>query len=352
MRKFIAICVAMAVPGIALADDPLVRFAPWFAANPSGLVFHYSAPLEGFHLDAPTVQGPTDDGLREVVFNQTGIDPVSGLDIDAIDGVLSISGPPNDLLVLLGEQALSAGIGPALLRRDFEQHEIGGLPVFGMGDDHAMDFTGASMADPFDGGMGRAQRVAIGNGFVAVSRSWPSMTLALKRLTKPKGAAMVWANTLEALDSARGAAHLDAAWGWGGESFADTLFDPVELLERGPDAAQTVIEGGPELLFPPFPIAIFTLDRDATTARLRIALPYGGAEDAQVAADYVADKLADFPLVPAAPRIDIVAQGNLSIALLTLEFAEAEARAASELMLDWVSAIYRRDFVPLQYGLF
>ncbi|MBJ3784033.1 hypothetical protein [Devosia sediminis] len=352
MRRLLATALILMAPATALAEDPLARFTPWFAANPSGLVFHYSAPLDGYAPGAPTLQGPSDDGLRSVMVAQQGVHPASGVDLDAIAGVLTVGGPPDELLVLMGPAAMSDHIDEALAGRGFEMREIAGVPVFGTGEDYAMDFASTGKPDPFGGGMGKAQRVALGDGFVAVARSWPGIETALKGLGKAKGGAVVWTATLDALAETRGDGHLDAAWGWGGDSFAGMLVDPAILLDGDIEEAIAAAQGGPQLLFPPFPLAIFALDRDGTRAHLRIALPYDRAEDAEAAASYVRHRLVEFPLVPSRPDIAIVPQGDLSIAVMTLTYAEADVAQANTLMLNWSSAVMQRSFTALQFGLF
>lgn len=352
MRSLIAVFMLAVTPLAAYADDPLSRFAPLLAANPTGLVFHHTAPLEGFVPDAPTLQGPSDEGLRKALLGETGLDPVSGLDWDAVTGTLTIGAPPNDLLVILGTEGFAGGVEAALLARDFERHDITGLPVLAKGDDNRVDVANARQPDPFAGGMGKAQRVALGDGFIAVGRNWPSINAALESLNNIDGAAAVWRATLDALARSRGDNHLDAAWGWGADSFAGMLIDPGKLIDGDIDAAIAAIEGGPQLLFPPFPLAIFALDRADNATHLRIALPYSTVESATAAADYVAKGLALFPNAPAPPDVKLIEAGTQTVAVMTLGYPAGETSAANALMWNWVGAVMQRNFVPLQFGRF
>src|SRR5690606_32160769 len=97
MRIFLA-ALGLVIGSAGTAADDLVRFAPAFATQPTGLVFHYTAPLEGFAPDSPTLQPPMDNGLSSVLIGGTGVDPLSGLDLDKVEGVLTLGNPPNGVI--------------------------------------------------------------------------------------------------------------------------------------------------------------------------------------------------------------------------------------------------------------
>ncbi|UYO00601.1 MAG: hypothetical protein KIT02_05135 [Devosia sp.] len=355
MRKALAIALLLASPPGAMADEDLVRFAPWFAADPTGPTFQYTAPQGGLAANIPAIQMISDRGLQRVLMSQKGIDPISGIDLDAIDGVLTIGDPPDTLLVLLGGAEMAAGVEPALAARDYEKREINGVSVLGKGEDHAIDLAAARAPDPLGGGMGMSQRVALGDGYVAVARSWPGIEDAMTSIGSEAGGTVIWQSVLDALAIERGEGHLDAAWGWGGDTFAGMLLDPADLIGKDFDEAREAIEAaadGPQLHFPPFVLAAFALDSSADSSHLRIALPYGNAANAQAAADYVAKHIIEWPRVPDHPTVALVEQGSTVVAVLTIDFPPTETEAANRLLQDWVGATMRRKFTPLQYGVF
>lgn len=349
MRIFLA-ALGLVIGSAGTAADDLVRFAPAFATQPTGLVFHYTAPLEGFAPDSPTLQPPMDNGLSSVLIGGTGVDPLSGLDLDKVEGVLTLGNPPNGVIALFGSEGFDANIEATLLAREFETRTVAGTTVLALGEDNAVSLVNARQPDPFAGRTGRSQRVALGEDFVTVTANWATMERTLS--TETVGGSLFWEATLTALGEVREDRNLEAAWGWGGDSFAGAQFDPGVLLDADIEELREKMKSTPGLAFPPFPVAVFALDRSADGVALRIALPYALAEDAQAALDYVGKRLIEFPDVPDQPATQIVEAEGMQVAILTLDYAPEDAAAANRLMIRWIEAVMQRSFAPLQFVSF
>lgn len=346
-----AVAIALIWSVNATAFDDLIRFAATF---PDGMdqpyVFDYTAPLGGFTPNGPTRYGPSDAHINAALLGGGAPDTTTGVDFSAVTGVLSIGDPPATLTVLFGPDGLAAAAPEALLARDFEETMVEGWPVFARGDDYAISLANAREPDPFAGGMGKAQRLALGGDFLLRTAAWPEMETALAALPRPSNDANLWAAMVEGLRAASGPdAHLDLASGWSATAFFDPgpdigqLSDPAAVMKtksKAPVARETIV----------FPFALFAVTQTAERASAQIVLPFGEEAEATAAATVIADRLVTHPHTPSRPRIDVEYVEPYSIAVLSLDVPIAEASTARDLFSGWMGEIYQRRFAPLALG--
>ena len=113
-----------------------------------------------------------------------------GFDLDAVDAVLTVpaaggSLPTSTLRVLAGAPRLhdAAHIGDALRRRGFTQEDVGRTTVFSVGEDNQISPARRTRGDPFEAGVGQAQRIAVTPAGLLVSSETGVMRRALDTLT-------------------------------------------------------------------------------------------------------------------------------------------------------------------------
>lgn len=352
----------VATLGLALLTGPtfadfanLRAMAPLLPSGKSPMAFVYTAPKGGFAVDSPVLYGPSERILATALFTANGVDPVTGVDFSKADSVLVIGDPPSELTVLAGQPGFLDGVPAALSARGFETSALGGLPVFAKGEDYAIDVTSARVADPLGRGMAKSQRLALGDDFMLRTTAWDEMNAAMASLeqTEPTPETDLWLQTIAAINAACGDCWLDAATGWHTRAFVGpgidvtVMLDPTMLAERLEQARSEN-----QLRLPPFPRALLALSQSADAVNVQIALPYGDADLAQLAADKVAYDIVFFPGVPATPTISIESQGDLSIAVLTVAYPLEEAAAARDLFADFNTAIMQRNFDALSITAF
>lgn len=352
MNKSLGLLVLLGAFGLAApaaAFDQLRQFIGTMSMG-SHDEFFYAAPLHGFSAESPTLLGIADDGIRTALLGgeaagATAI-TMTGVDFSAVTGVLTYGQPPDEISVLFGQPGFTTDAPQTLAARGFEERSVNGYQVMALAEDYALDLATARNGDPFNAGLGKSQRLAIGGDFMVRTAGWQPLEALLEQLpTRPTLDGSAWQSMLDGIAAASGdGAHLDAAIGWPGSAFIDTPMPDMETFELGPD--KTKLKRAPGEL-PIFPAALFALTQTADTASVHIALPFGRIDDAERAATTLAERLVLNPLTPHRPRIEITGPIELPVAVVSLDYPVAEAATARDLLLSWNGDILQRRFAPL-----
>lgn len=336
----------MATPVTAYED--LIEFAAVFPAGiEKPYVFDYTAPSGGFTADS---YAPADQQISAALL-AGGTDPTTGVDFSRVTGVLSVGDPPATITVLLGPDGFAGGAPAALAPRGFTRSQVEGYPVFARGDDYAISLADAAAPDPFAGGMGKSQRLALGGDFLMRTAGWPELNGALAALPRPSNEANLWGAMVEGLRASAGYdAHLELASGWTVSAFfdpgpgIDQLSDPT-LVWKSRSKIITTPAGAEPVAFP---FVLFAVTHSEGKAALRIVLPFDDDARAMTAGEVIAERLVEHPLTPARPLVDMQYVEPYSIAVISLDFADAAQ--AQDLYAAWMRDIHQRRFQPLMLG--
>lgn len=341
----------MATP--AQAFDDLLRAVgvlPPVVDQP--LAFTYIAPYGGFALGNGTSFGRVDDSQLARALALGEKDAMTGVDFGAVNGVLSLGLPPQTTTILFGEQGFAAEAPDALLARGFTESEDGFVRIFSHGEDDAVDMAAAREPDPFGSGLGKSQRLAIGEDFLVRTAGWAEMGVALQNFEEPPAYTNIWADTILAIENEAGVeAQLEIASGW--TMFAFSGGDPLDVLESRPGdkikIKSPAIE--PSLMFP---FAVIALTRNDETGAIHVAIPYSDPAMAQEAGDIVASRLTELPITVGTPEVFVVPardiEGSVPVMVLTLHTPLNSLGDVQALYSRWMGAIFQRDVQPLMSG--
>ncbi|UXN72508.1 hypothetical protein N8D56_14525 [Devosia sp. A8/3-2] len=350
MNKILATLIALTIavtPQAATAFDQLERFAPLFTDDPQNpLVFTYVAPLGGFTQDNPALYGTDDYVLLNALIDSTGVEPSTGIDFPQVVGMLSTGQPPRQLTVLFGKPGFLDATEAALTKRGFTRSEVASLTVMSKGEDYALDLATAD--DLLGSGMGKAQRPALGEDFLLRTAGWPELRTALTNLENPGATTALWRATIAGLRRASGSSWLDTAIGWNAVGFLD-VGDPARVL-LNPDSAKTKQPATAAL--PVFPHAIIALTQDRDGGAIRIALPFGTAEQAQQAGVIVADRLLAQPnTADTQPSIAVETVASFFVAVVTIEVEGETLADTAKRFAGQNNAVMQRGYEVLKLGL-
>lgn len=316
------------------------------------LAFTYVAPHGGFALGNGTSFGRVDDAqlTRALVFAEK--DELTGVDFGAVNGVLSLGVPPQTTTILFGKPGFAADAPEALLARGFMEAEDGFVRTFSHGDDYAVDMAAAREPDPFGSGLGKSQRLALGEDFLIRTAGWPEMGTAVQNFEEPPAYTNVWADTILAIENEAGIdAELEIASGW--TMFAFGAADPLDALgsASGGKVKIKTPDVEPSLVFP---FAVIALTRNDETGAIHIAIPYSDPEMAQEAGDIIASRLTELPITVGTPEVFVVpardVEDSVPVMVLTLHTPLNSLGDVQALYSRWMGAIYQRDFQPLMSG--
>lgn len=276
-----------------------------------------------------------------------------------VDRSLEFGDPP-DVGLLLGGDLDAAAIGAALQARDFSQAEVSGVTVWHRFDDLAISMMDRDTADPFGGHLGAAARIALLPDMLANARSWPLINgiIGAAQGDLPSLADDPAYRALAGAITAPDGLLIQALF-FGGEAL-QVAGDPTQLGLTLPAA-----DLGP---LPPYTLAALADRQEGSDQVHLIGLVYADAPTAQVAADVLAGRLADFRLstrpdevlierfgaTVSASVVESAADG-LAVALVEVRYplpaerTDAGGRflSAGRLYNLWVQAILRREFTPL-----
>jgi hypothetical protein len=350
MKKILVTLAALAIsvlPQAATGFEQLERFAPVFSDDPQNpLVFTYVAPLGGFTVDGPTLYGTDDYVLLNALIDGTGVDPSTGIDFPQVTGMLSTGLPPRQLTVLFGKPGFLDASEAALSKRGFTRSEVAGLTVMSKGEDYALDLATAD--DLLGSGMGKAQRLALGDDYLLRTAGWPELRTALTNLENPSPTTALWRATIAGLRQASGESWLDTAIGWNAVGFLD-VGDPAQVL-LNPDSTKTKQSASAAL--PVFPHAIIALTQDRDGAAVRIALPFGTAERAQQAGTIITDRLRAQPnTAETQPSLAVETVTSFFVAVVTIEVEGETLADAAKRFASQNNAVLQRGYEVLKLGL-
>lgn len=350
MKKILVTLAALAfsaLPQAATGFDQLERFAPLFSDDPQNpLVFTYVAPLSGFTLDNPSLYGTDDYVLLNALIDGTGVDPSTGIDFPQVTGMLSTGLPPRQLTVLFGKPGFLDASEAALTKRGFTRAEVASLTVMSKGEDYALDLAAAD--DLLGSGMGKAQRLALGDDYLLRTAGWPELRTALTNLENPGPTTALWRATIAGLRQASGSSWLDTAIGWNAVGFLD-VGDPAQVL-LNPDSAKTKQPAGAAL--PVFPHAIIALTQDGDSSAVRIALPFGTEEQAQQAGAIITDRLRAQPsTADTQPSLAVESVASFFVAVVSIAVEGETLADTAKRFASQNNAVLQRDYEVLKLGV-
>jgi hypothetical protein len=337
MRTIIALALLAALTTSTPAFDDLLLMAPAIPTDPDlPVAFDYTAPRDGFAPDSPAY-GPGDHALAAALL-RGGIDQMTGVNFGSVDGVLTMGTPPGVVTVLFGPEGFAGGTASALLDRGFTEAIVEGFPTYSKGDDYAVDIAAARDPDPFASGLGRSQRVALGDDFLLVTAGTDELTRSLAALYAIPGIDDFWTPTFKGLQAAAGAeSHLFIASGWNGTAFIDPGLPSLttgKTKSKAPPPRDNVI----------FPVAVFAATQTDASASVHIAMPFGSAEEAERGSSMIAERVLDEGFGPVSSTVETL-DGFVAIGIVTIEVRDA--KAARDLYASWMALINQRQFTPL-----
>ena len=150
-----------------MRNDTVFAYA-WLRPLP-GISGHALDPVAGRYRDlkGSVPVAVESAGLRQQLPVTPTWPTVVGFDADAVDALLvaPMAGdlPAHPLQVLAGGPRLhdAARIGTVLEGRGFTREEQAGVPLFSIGEDNEISIKRRLAGDPFGGGLGYAQRIAV-----------------------------------------------------------------------------------------------------------------------------------------------------------------------------------------------
>lgn len=314
--------------------------------------FTYISPHGGFIFGNGTSFGRVDDSQLARALAIGEKDALTGVDFGAVNGVISLGVAPQVTTILFGEPGFAEDAPDALLARGFTEGEDGYVRMFAHGEDYALDMAAAREPDPFASGLGRSQRLAIGDNFVIRTAGWAEMGVAIQHFEAPRASPNIWTDTIWAIRNQAGVdSELEIASGWTFSAFGDP--GPI-------DAFGSTSEGKVKMKTPDvepsliFPFAIIALTRNDETGAIHIAIPYQDGETARHAGEVVASRLTELPITVSAPEVLVMpardVEGSVPVMVLTLHAPLTSLGDVQALYSRWVGAIYQRDFRPLMSG--
>jgi len=268
-----------------------------------------------------------------------------------VDRSLDFGDPPNVGLLLRGRLD-AASIGAALEERGFARTDLDGVAIWHRFEDYAVSLAHRDLADPFDGYLGAAARVACLPDVVAHTRSWPLFEAIL-------GAG--WGHQASLADDPRYRALADAVAAEDGQ-LLQALYFPAAAFRLGTSAENT----DP---LPPYTLAILADSQEGADQVHRIGLVVADRAAALTAAAVLAERIRAFHL-PDRPNDVLVARfaavvsssvlecpkDSLAVACVEARYPSPSPRVDEEtglfrsgggLYRAWVQAIQRREFTPL-----
>lgn len=277
-----------------------------------------------------------------------------------VDRSLEFGDLPNAGLLLNGDFDPDA-VGAALQARDFSRADVGGVTVWHRFDDLSLSMMDRETADPFGGHLGAAARIAVWPDMLANARSWPLIN-AIIGAAHDEQPSLADDPAYRALASA-----ITAPDGL----LIQALFFPGEALQlaNDPTSAGVTMPAADLGSLPAYELAVLADRQEGNDQVHLIGLVYADAPTAQVAAEVLAGRLADFRLsnrpdevlveqfgATVTPSVVDVPDGGLVVALVEVRYPLPAERAdpetghflsAGRLYSLWVQAIMRREFTPV-----
>ncbi len=349
--------VALAATGVATAPahaydalrEAVSRLPDTMAQASSGLMFEFVSPSAVASWALKDLPGFADDAIGQALANPGAAEARTGIAFSDLNAVLDAGDPPNTLIYLAGPKIAPDAVAAAYRARKFDESQEGGATIFARGEDFAVDFDALDQADPFGGGLGSAERVAVVPGRVLSARGWTALRPALAMLAGSEtylGTRLARMVAAAAKDAGPGMT-VDTAFGI---TVVATAGGALPLAPDGSlDFSKPV--AAPRQAMPPYLFAILIGAEAADGAAVaQIALYYPTLADARAGGAGVAKGAADFKKIKGftyAATATAVADDPGAIAVVTVRVAGGMAHPSEAVRRRWVEGIYRREFTPL-----
>lgn len=355
-----ALSAAEITPVLPLIDPRL---------SPSGFVFEWFAPGTPFAGDATALGNAfaADEPLRLGLHQPGPAAKLTGIDLAQVEAVLVTGSPPSTLSVLLGREGpdgFVAAADPALTARGFAAKGESGFMVYARGDDNAIDMAMRTKEpdDPFGGGIGRAQRIAIGGGQAIIASDWAALRAAFGRLRNQTDCTVcdLYRGMIKAAGGDAAGRRVTRALGLTAAAFTsdDALLQllapdpagaPPDLAAIAQKLREKLAAGGK---LPPFTLALLALSKDQNGEAAHIVLLFpddasaaaGAAEVVRRYPEFLAERAGSAPL-PIGSYVLPLSLGTAAIVTLTDPSDRAGASAAE--FNAWLTATIRRQMSPL-----
>ena len=331
LRALLLLATLIARPAVAGPTDP--AFAAMLRAVPAELPA--TAPLLAYaRLDVGGGATPPALALSNMLPApglERGWPAAVGFNLAAVEAVLVVPGarPAETLRVLAGARGLTdaARVGEARTRRGFARDAAGAVPVFRRGANGAISITDREPEDPFGGGVGLSQRIALTPAGLVVTATDAAMARALGAL---RGGASL-------AGSAAGRAMLA---GLGDATVVGALVlaprvepgDPARMLGAAPAAP---LPGPP---MPPWTFAALT----------EVAAP-GGARRPRVVLATAEPEASRAALAARLPGAEVAVRPQ-RVESLAVVVADLPPEIGGATLRRWFEAMARREALPVEIG--
>ena len=328
------------------------RFTAWSAAlsaNPNGAgarsLFQYYAPQAGLRdadiselvrisADYRFLRSMVDAGLDQSTQRLTGIDfstVRAGMVSITEAGILhAIDVADIDLKQV--ETAYSA--------RGFKTSEVEGRTVLHLGEDGTWDTARVDLSDPFEIGLGDAQRIGLVGDTVIVGPGWNVVRMIMRELDGGNDctACLPWRNMANALRTVAGeGVHLDYASGWPGR-FA---FEGSDMTGLRADSSD----------LPDFSLAMLAITAEDDKYTPHIVVHFSSLADAKAGAAEIAQRAGGIALsssvgyshLPQTTAVYEVEDGTVAV----VTFDTGDLETVYRRLGEWELSIQSSSFPPL-----
>jgi hypothetical protein len=310
----------------AAAFDALEEMLVRLPRSPAGVAgtgeWYFIAPDRLLTTPLPAWPGVGYDGLTTVLVNPAmGLFTV-GIDFTALEGILSYGAPPDTILYLAGDGIEPEAVGTVLLEREgMTRSDIGGFPVFSVGEDNGLYLDGMQADYPFATSGARAHRVAVTGGAAMVTNATPLMVEAVDAFI-----------ALPSAPLAEIAAAAEMAAPQGLEAFGAAGINRRMLFGDAGDAA-------------PYYYALFVASSGDGGEAMQAVLLLPTMASAETVVPPIVERLQAFHGDTGGKIVWSVAPTATGpVAIITLAFPPGtEGSPAANAYRDWVNSIFRLD---------
>jgi len=288
-----------------------------------------------------------DEGLMQAFLRPDRAGELTGVDFTVLDSVAYFGVPPTTFTYLLGSGVDPEAVSDALLARDFTRFDLAGMAAFECGADGAIDLEGREPGDPFDGGIGRSQRIAVADHRLLATASSEALGLLspmLRHDAEPTAlGSLLRSMALAAGEVTSGTAYV--AHGYTIEVFAGST--SINLQDLTPE----IEASAPAISYPPFGLALMIGSIGEQTETAQIVLSFDDKGGAAEAADEVAERLAEFKIGQreSGGEVDVTVleRESVAIAIISIAFARSDDRPSFRELRLWLNATQLREFTVL-----
>ncbi len=321
-----------------------------FDINQTAVIWSYTHPSDGFPA---AIEAGRYLDVGEAWFyalsKPEAPRALTGIDFGKVTGVFQTGEPPNTVTVLQGPTGFASDAAYALAGRGFEASTESGLTAYAFGEDFKIDMARRDRDDPFGSGLGRSQRIGVGDTFVISAAAWQPFRTFAAALEKPESCSNgcdLWRAAVNAVEAAAPHSELTAANALTLATFMAPL--RVEREKPGTMGAQVM---------PPIGLVVVATTQTDDASSLHLTLLYQNAKEAELGAAIVAERLrgrlsaAEMPMDrPAIAELRTSLTPTLfdsTLATISLDFEETASAQAD--YRNVMRAIMGRDFYPLAF---